>query len=608
MNDALNSRTDVTDESAARTPFELVCWFLVPGILQGCAFYLLIDQLSGIDFSLRIPLFWFVVTAPTAHFLITTHRHRLAALITAVVLALGCSLLAYWYGVQLGMNHEDKVDAFFIAVSMFCTIVISAAVLPFYRTRVSGLPANDYPSLFKFSWNQVVSALVALFFALAVYAILALSSALFQLIGIEIDKWIWRTDVRIVVFAGAYALGIGICRTRDGIINGVRYLIISLMRALLPVFVLVTGAFVVVSGVNGLDTFTDDLSVTGVMLTSLALSLTLCSAAVGDSKKIESRWLSLLCRVLAFLMAALCVLAIWAMWQRVVQHGFTDQRVLAVAALALAAAYTVGYLAAAFSRNLSGVVQQTNIVMIFICSIVAILLQTPLLLPQAIAAKNQLARFESGSVSAEKLDIGWLKFEAGLPGAQALDALRQMSQSQTAPLKTRLTKLDSYSTQWEYKNDRDSVEMQESIKRLEAAVEIVHLAPVGLVDVQQRQQIENWSQEQTELGGWRRCPLPGVQCVLVEADAFADWNSEYLFIMRQSKTEMILRWVVQGEGSFKYLTNSYSYNSPENWINASAENIDSLMESARKGIVPLGAIQVPAVKLGDKLVNPYDEF
>jgi len=398
MNDGLvkTSLTDA-DDSAANSILELVLWFLVPGLVVGYVLYLVALDFPVLPIKLQLPLFWFLIVAPLAHFLITTRAHRVAGLMMAVALAVVCSLLHFWYGMQLQVHELPRIPESYITISMLCTIAIAAATLPFYRTILHGKPFNDYPSLFRFSWNQVVSALVAFLFTLAVFGIMGLSTALFDLIGIDIDRWIWRTDVRYVVGAGSFALGIGICRTRDGIVNGVRYLLVSLLRALLPIFVFITGAFVIATGVQGLDGITGKLSVTAVLLGSTVVALTLCTAGVGETKTIESRWISVLCRVLVLLMAVLCVLAVWAMWQRVSQHGLTGARVWAIILLTIASAYTLGYVVAAVTPRLSSVIQQTNVIMVLVCGLVAILLQTPALSVQSIAANNQLSRFKNGA-------------------------------------------------------------------------------------------------------------------------------------------------------------------------------------------------------------------
>lgn len=106
-------------------------------------------------------------------------------------------------------------------------------------------------------------------------------------------------------------------------------------------------------------------------------------------------------------------LAAYALYLRVAEHGWTHDRIVATACLVVACSYAVGYLLAAARNAQLGGIARVNIGTSLVIIAVLLALFSPLANPERIAVASQMARLESGKVSAEKFDYAYLRFEGG---------------------------------------------------------------------------------------------------------------------------------------------------------------------------------------------------
>jgi len=113
--------------------------------------------------------------------------------------------------------------------------------------------------------------------------------------------------------------------------------------------------------------------------------------------------------------------AAWAMWLRIAQHGWTEDRVWGVFVLLMAAIYVVGYAASAIRSNTwLGSIGRTNMwAAVALCSGL-IALTTPVADARRIAVNSQMQRLASQTSSSEKFDFDYLRWQAGKYGQDAL--------------------------------------------------------------------------------------------------------------------------------------------------------------------------------------------
>jgi hypothetical protein len=119
--------------------------------------------------------------------------------------------------------------------------------------------------------------------------------------------------------------------------------------------------------------------------------------------------------------AALCA---YSLGLRVEQHGWTVARVWAAIATFLAAAYGVGYAAAALRASpWMGRMARVNVGMAAMVAGVLLLATSPILDPKHLSAASQSARLRAGNISAQKFDYDYLRFELGRYGKSVLEDL-----------------------------------------------------------------------------------------------------------------------------------------------------------------------------------------
>jgi hypothetical protein len=151
------------------------------------------------------------------------------------------------------------------------------------------------------------------------------------------------------------------------------------------------------------------------------------SAAHGDGATPNPAWRERFSWLGAILLLALAVMAIWGLWLRVGALGWTSQRMFAAAALALLAAYGIGYSAVVITALLRGGglkrLETVNIVLGIALFVGALALASPLADPLRLAAAAQAARLEQGEVAVAQFDFANLPRDGARFGGNALAAL-----------------------------------------------------------------------------------------------------------------------------------------------------------------------------------------
>ncbi|MEE9319813.1 MAG: DUF4153 domain-containing protein [Granulosicoccus sp.] len=597
-----------SDIAGNTTPGSLVWQFLLPGLIQGAALYWLLEWVDDNQYDIRLlALTWFLAIAPLAHHLVTTEGHRRSSITMSVVLGALCALLAWGMASRFGWGEASVVSTNYpIPQAVFCSIVICVVALPFYRTRIQRQAAwNDYPTLFEFSWNQTVSAVVGGGFMLVVFAVLGLTIALFDVLGFDLEEILWRREVLMPIAGGAFGLGVGITRTRHAIVHGTRYLLISLLRALLPVHVLVTGGFVLVAAFQGLDAIDTGISVTFVLLLAVALALTLCSAAVGDTEKPDGRVLGWLCRVQSVLVLFMSLLAVWALWQRIDQYGLTQDRLLAAVLVSVFFLYGATYAATVFVPAQARALQQINIVMALLTMIVAMLLMTPLLDLPSIAARQQIARLGSGELLTEEVDLGWLRFDAGLAGVDALDRLRELPLARTETMRSRLADLDSS------ENKRDYYALllgQDERAELFSATGVtsVYIIRPTADDADSDRAADRLFSELASMPIFDQlCIEKTRDCAIVETDVLKTGSREYLVAIRGSKEVVWIDWFVEADDkNWLLYRGAMIWEAFSSATHATPAEIDTFFKQLKSGEPMMVPVTLPALLVGDQQLVP----
>lgn len=410
------------------------------GALAGLCGWLLTDVLAEELGGTRLHLFLTVLAGvffADALAMAGQMRAR-AALAGAALVALPVAGLALW----ASLRFETVDEALRSPHQMLALLLLAALPVPFLIARGLGAGWRDYPALFLAAWNIVVRYAAAWLFAGVVWAVVYVSDTLLSLVGIEVIDWL-ITEVDLVPWAltGA-ALGLGLAVVAELADLVSPYLVLRLLRLLLPPLLLVMVVFALALPVRGLSDLFGSYSAAGTLMAITLGGVSLISIVVDQSEAEAARGplMRNAARAMCLLLPVLAGLAIWAVVLRIGQHGLTPERV----AGAVAALVVMGYALLYAMSVLSGAawmarIRQANIAMALAVMALAALWQTPLLNAEALSARSQLARFQDGRITVVQLPLQEMRWDWGRPGARALAELGTVTgHADQAALEARL--------------------------------------------------------------------------------------------------------------------------------------------------------------------------
>jgi hypothetical protein len=315
---------------------------------------------------------------------------------------------------------EDFIGA---AIPVLAVLTVAALPVPFLIAAAkSGW--RDYPALFLEAWSLVLRYAAAAAFTGLVWLVIFLSDQVLNIVGITVIGELLRDDLVPLVLSGAI-LGLGMAVIHDLADLLSPYVVLRLFRLFLPVVLAVMVVFLIALPFRGLDGLAGDLSPALLLLTMVAGGISLVSIAVdqSDAEAAQSPALRRSAQVMAVLLPLVAGLAFWAIWLRVMDRGWSPDRLFIVLVAAVGVAYGLVY-AVAVLRGTGWMqrIRQGNIYMALVALVLAALWLTPVLNAERISARDQLARFDAGTTSIEALDPaairGW-----GKPGAAVIAEL-----------------------------------------------------------------------------------------------------------------------------------------------------------------------------------------
>ncbi|WP_374434806.1 hypothetical protein [Tabrizicola sp.] len=339
----------------------------------------------------------------------------------AALLALVVAGLAWLAALRYG----DVDDFMFSALPLFAVATLATLPIPFLIAQVRSR-WNDYPVLFLEAWSVVVRFAAAGAFTGLVWLVIFLSDALLRIVGIEVIGRLVEHDLVALALVGAiFGLAMAVIHDLADLLSP--YVVLRLFRLFLPVVLAVMAVFLVALPFRGLDGLVSGLSPATLLLTMVAGGVALVSIAIDqtDAEATQSLLLIRCAQGMALILPVMATLAVWAIWIRVADHGWTPGRLfillVAVIGLVYGLVYAVSVLrGGAWMER----IRQGNIRVALGILAVAALWLTPVLNAERISAASQLARFEAQGV--EALDIGALE-SWGKPGAAVLEDLRNRS-------------------------------------------------------------------------------------------------------------------------------------------------------------------------------------
>ncbi|WP_444454777.1 DUF4153 domain-containing protein [Rhodobacter capsulatus] len=419
------------------------------GFLGGFAFWGLFDQFTMLDtWRAALPM---LVLAGSFFFGALAMAPDLGirrAVGYAAVIAVTTAVLVALKGLDFATGRDMlATDHLVLAMAVLAVMPVPFAVA-FGLGGRAGL--TDYRVLFTESWNIVVRYVSAWLFVGTAVLVLWLLGALLQLVGVTVLHELLSDDLGMWLIVGA-TLGLGFSVVTELSDTVSPYLLLRLLRLLTPVVLGVVVVFVAALPLRGLGALFGELSAASALLATAIASVALISI-VADEDDVEAAQgliLTASARGLMALVPVLAGLAIWALALRVGQYGWTPERVAAAALAGITAGYGLGYLGAlSMGRRWREKLRQANVAMAMAILALSGLWLTPLVSPEAIAVRSQIARFEAGKATVAQLPLWEMGHDWGAAGQRGLIRLRALAQSDAA-LAARLDRVAAATSAWQ---------------------------------------------------------------------------------------------------------------------------------------------------------------
>ena len=321
------------------------------------------------------------------------------------------------------LRYADADDLFNSPIPALALLVVAALPVPFL-IAAARTGWRDYPVLFLEAWSIVLRGAAAAAFTGLVWLVIFLSDQVLRIVGIPLIGDLLEHELVPMVLTGAvFGLGMAVIYDLSELLSP--YVVLRMFRLFLPVVLGVMAIFLVALPFRGLDGLVSGLSPAGLLLTMVAGGIALVSIAI-DQTDAEATTNPLLIRSaqgLALLLPVVAGLALYAIWLRVAEYGWTPERLFIVLLAGIGVVYGLVY-AVSVLRGGAWMerIRQGNIRMALGIILLAALWLTPVLNAERISAQSQLARFEAGKTKVEALDV-WALRSWGKPGAAVIATL-----------------------------------------------------------------------------------------------------------------------------------------------------------------------------------------
>ncbi|GAA4643152.1 hypothetical protein GCM10023115_11120 [Pontixanthobacter gangjinensis] len=426
-----------SDTSPANKPAMPDDWPLRPWVLTallglaGLAVHFASDGGEDVPWRMALTAFFFFGSGIAAFTIDRDYRipPAIYALICGVVMA-GIA----WRVTSAGDRYGD--EAFWLAAGLLAvTLSLPLFQAGFHLKRF----ATPYSDTHYFVWTDAISGAGALAFTGLSWLVLALLASLFELLKIDVLSDLMSEGWFGWMFSGAaFGAALGVLRNQIKILatmQSVVLLVLSLLAVPLAIALVLFLLSMLVSGPNVLWEATR--SATPILLGCAVGAFLLANAVLRDDDADMSpsriqRWAAL---VLVLGIFPLTAFAAVSMGTRIAQHGLSPERIWALIAIAVATAFGLAYLVSAIRGRKAGwrdYLRQSNLHLAVGVSVLALLLALPIFNFGAISVSNQLARLESGAVSAEDFDYSALRWDFGDAGRAALAKLAKSDDAERA--------------------------------------------------------------------------------------------------------------------------------------------------------------------------------
>jgi hypothetical protein len=344
----------------------------------------------------------------------------------ALLVALPVTLLASW----AGHRHDDPMalldQPWMVSIMALLVFLAAPFLLVWLRQPRKRL---SYAALFETAWTMTARYLIAWAFVAVFWALLFLSDAVLSLVEVRVLSDLLEREWLALTLSGT-VLGLGLAVVHELSETLSPFLVLRLLRLLvLPVLVVML-VFLGAVPLRGVVNLFGEVSPASTLMVSAIVAISLVSIAVerDDALSVDTCVQRASTRALALTVPFLAGLALWAVSVRVIQHGWTPDRVLAALVCAVLLAYGAGYAAAVLMRgDWTGRIRRVNVVFGGGTMMLCALWLTPVLNADRISSNSQVARFAKGKTNLDGLPLWAMEHDWGKAGQHGLERLAAMT-------------------------------------------------------------------------------------------------------------------------------------------------------------------------------------
>ncbi len=352
---------------------------------------------------------------------------------SALILA-GLEYYDAWRGAYSLFSTLKQHDTFSLSNKLL--VLISCG---FYIAQVMILSAAydkktiaNYGTYFNTAWKLTIQIIFSTIFACLLWLLVTLGAMLFRLIGIDfLDRLLYQTWFYTPLLTTAFCFSFHLTDVRPHIVIGIRSLLLTLLSWLLPLIVFITGTFLIGLLWTGITPLWATGYATKSLISTAIVLIILINSAYQNGQITDKipRIMRITVRLGALLLLPITIIAIDSLALRIMDYGWTENRISAAACLLIITLYALGYAwACCTPQGKMKRIATTNIFAAIITIATLLATLSPIADPTRISVASQLHRLQTKAVSAHDFDYYYLRYNGTRFGANALEKLSHFDQ------------------------------------------------------------------------------------------------------------------------------------------------------------------------------------
>ncbi|MEQ1590649.1 MAG: DUF4153 domain-containing protein [Gallionella sp.] len=508
---------------------------LLVGAVQGWAFWGLwktheLKVWPATDALSERALLYFAVAVPLVIYLTEgiaslTRQRRL--FILGVIAILFPLLGAYsgWVD-DISVRLSDFIP-FARPSDALAAMVLGFVLIPLLAHFDSKARSWSYHELFETAWRNVILCISAAFLTATFWMVLFAGSELLHLIGLNfmrelIKESIFSIPVTGIAFGAAFALALA----RAEMVVTLRRFQLSMLAWLLPLLMMFILVWVIALPFTGVELLFKTHNAAFILTWCAALCISFVNAAYQDGQAAPpyGKFLSKLLAAVWLGLPVVVGVAWWAMWLRIAQHDWSEDRVWGMFVVLMATLYVTGYAVSALRRDgwLSSI-GKTNMWSAVILCLGLLALISPIADARRIAVNSQMQRLANQTVANDKFDFAYLRWDAGKYGQDALHLLAAgITHPERDALASKAKQILAQAERYRPDTGVKALSVEELRQRFRALPTTATLNDAILKALQSES--KNWAVQQ--------CFNTQTQCAVWQIDLNADGASEAVVLIK----------------------------------------------------------------------------